>query len=195
MATSSTEKKTAAEVVAALELHRHPHGGFYLETFRDPSLALPKSALPPQYKVERAVSSAIYFLLPAGEIARLHRIPCAETWHYYMGEPLTVFEVHDDGQVKMTVVGPDLRKGQRPQYTVPPNVWFGAFLTHDIESFTDDGSVFVKTPGRDPDLHYSSVGVTCAPAYQFEDDEMATRDGMKTLAPNAEAFINYLIPA
>ncbi|KAF7094292.1 hypothetical protein CFC21_096610 [Triticum aestivum] len=195
MALSSTEKKTAAEVVAALELHRHPHGGFYLETFRDPSLTLPKSALPPQYKVDRAVSSAIYFLLPAGEIARLHRIPCAEAWHYYMGEPLTVFEVHDDGQVKMTVVGPDLRKGQRPQYTVPPNVWFGAFLTHDIESFTDDGSVFVETPGRDPDLHYSFVGVTCAPAYQFEDDEMATRDGMKALAPNAEAFINYLVPA
>jgi predicted cupin superfamily sugar epimerase len=46
MALSSTEKKTAAEVVAALELHRHPHGGFYLETFRDPSLVLPKSALP-----------------------------------------------------------------------------------------------------------------------------------------------------
>jgi len=41
-------------------------------------------------KVDRAVSSAIYFLLPAGEIARLHRIPCAETWHYYLGEPLTV---------------------------------------------------------------------------------------------------------
>uniref|UniRef100_M8B8A0 DUF985 domain-containing protein n=1 Tax=Aegilops tauschii TaxID=37682 RepID=M8B8A0_AEGTA len=49
MALSSSEKKTAAEVVAALELHRHPHGGFYLETFRDPSLALPKSALPPQF--------------------------------------------------------------------------------------------------------------------------------------------------
>ena len=81
------------------------------------------------------------------------------------------------------------------QYTVPPNVWFGALLTHDIESFTDDGSVFVKTPGRDPDLHYSFVGVTCAPAYQFEDDEMATRDSMKALAPNTEAFINYLVPA
>jgi predicted cupin superfamily sugar epimerase len=106
-----------------------------------------------------------------------------------------VFEVHDDGQVKMTVVGSDLQEGQRPQYTVPPNVWFGAFLTHDIESFTEDGSVFVKTPGRNPDLHYSFVGVTCAPAYQFEDDEMATRDGMKTLGAKAEAFINYLVPS
>ena len=101
----------------------------------------------------------------------------------------------DDGQVKMIVVGPDLREGHRPQYTVPPKVWFSAFLTLNIESLTEDGSVFLKTPGRDPDLHYSFVGVTCAPAYQFEDDEFATRDGMKTLAPKAEAFINYLVPS
>uniref|UniRef100_A0A0E0DYB2 DUF985 domain-containing protein n=1 Tax=Oryza meridionalis TaxID=40149 RepID=A0A0E0DYB2_9ORYZ len=195
MAATSAEKKTAAEIVAMLDLQRHPDGGFYLETFRDPSISLPKSALPPRYKVDRSVSSAIYFLLPAGEIAKLHRIPCAETWHYYMGEPLTVFEVHDDGQIKMTVVGPDLRHGQRPQYTVPPNVWFGAFLTRDVESFTEDGSVFVKTPGRDSELHYSFVGVTCAPAFQFEDNEMATRETMKTLAPKAEAFINYLVPS
>jgi len=192
---SAEERKTAAEIVAALDLQCHPDGSFYLETFRDPSIVLPTSELPPRYKADRAVSSAIYFLLPAGEIARLHRIPCAETWHYYLGEPLTVFEVHDDGQIKITVVGPDLRQGQRPQYTVPPNVWFGAFLTCDIESFTEDGSVFVKAPGRDPAVHYSFAGVTCAPAFQFEDNELATREDMKALAPKAESFINYLVPS
>lgn len=41
-------------------------------------------------KVDRAVSTAIYFLLPSGSVSRLHRIPCAETWHFYKGEPLTV---------------------------------------------------------------------------------------------------------
>ncbi|XP_062228448.1 uncharacterized protein LOC133926496 [Phragmites australis] len=87
---SPEEKKTASEIVAALDLQRHPDGGFYLETFRDPAVFLLKSALPPLYNVDRAVSSAIYFLLPAGEIAWLHRIPCAETCHYYIGEALTV---------------------------------------------------------------------------------------------------------
>jgi hypothetical protein len=52
MAHSSTEeKKTAAEIVAALGLQRHPDGGFYLETFRDPSISLPKSVLPPRCKL------------------------------------------------------------------------------------------------------------------------------------------------
>jgi uncharacterized protein len=41
-------------------------------------------------KVGRAVSTAIYFLLPERSVSRLHRIPCAETWHLYKGEPLTV---------------------------------------------------------------------------------------------------------
>jgi predicted cupin superfamily sugar epimerase len=52
MALSTAEdKKTAAEIVAALHLQRHPDGGFYLETFRDPSIALPTSALPPRCKL------------------------------------------------------------------------------------------------------------------------------------------------
>jgi len=41
-------------------------------------------------KVDRAVSTSIYFLLPSGSVSRLHRIPMAETWHFYLGEPLTV---------------------------------------------------------------------------------------------------------
>jgi len=40
--------------------------------------------------VDRAVSTSIYFLLPSGSVSRLHRIPMAETWHFYLGEPLTV---------------------------------------------------------------------------------------------------------
>ncbi|KAJ8472183.1 hypothetical protein OPV22_026526 [Ensete ventricosum] len=159
-------KKKASEVAALLDLQPHPDGGFYLETFRDSSITLSKSQLPPQYNVDRAVSSAIYFLLPSGNVAHLHRIPCAETWHFYMGEPLTVFELLDDGQVKLTIIGPELEAGHRPQYTVPPNVWFGAFLTLDVESSPDDGSVHVKTSSRDPELHYSLVDPCALPSVQ-----------------------------
>lgn len=50
MALSSREKKTAAAIVSLLDMQRHPDGGFYLETFRDPSITLPKSALRPRCK-------------------------------------------------------------------------------------------------------------------------------------------------
>lgn len=120
LASAMEFSKKASEIVATLDLKPHPEGGFYSETFRDPSISLSRSQLPPSCtlslplspfffrkienlgvlivfvtpcvidKVDRAVSSAIYFLLPSGGIAHLHRIPCAETWHYYAGEPLTV---------------------------------------------------------------------------------------------------------
>ncbi|PWZ58283.1 hypothetical protein Zm00014a_011366 [Zea mays] len=147
------------------------------------------------HKVNRAVSTAIYFLLPAGSVSRLHRIPCAETWHFYKGEPLTVFELHDDGHIDLTVIGPHLEAGQRPQYTVPPNVWFGSFPTLDVESFASDGSVLVKSRKRDPELHYSLVGCTCAPGFQYEDFEMAKFEDVRSIAPKAEPFLKFLIPS
>lgn len=187
---SSTPK--ASEVVFSLNLKAHPEGGFYSETFRDSSITLSRSQLPSQYKVDRPVSTSIYFLLPSGSVSHLHRIPCAETWHFYMGDPLTVFELGGDGKVKLTVLGTDLEAGQRPQYTVPPNVWFGSFPTRDIDAYSSDGSSLVKAPTRDPETHYSLVGCTCAPAFQFEDFELASSSNILALAPHVEPFIRYL---
>ncbi|XP_042406009.1 uncharacterized protein LOC121996211 [Zingiber officinale] len=185
--------KKASELVEMLDLKIHPEGGFYTETFRDFSVTLSKSQLPPQYKVDRPVSTSIYFLLPAGSVSHLHRIPCAETWHFYSGEPLTVFELHDDGQIELTVLGSDLDAGHRPQYTVPPNVWFGSFPTLDVSSFSTDGSLLVRGSTRDPELHYSLVGCTCAPAFQFDDFELAKLSDIKALAPQAQPFFDYLV--
>lgn len=41
---------TKSEIVAKLNLKPHPEGGFYSETFRDSSIILSKSHLPPQCK-------------------------------------------------------------------------------------------------------------------------------------------------
>ncbi|MQM18537.1 hypothetical protein Taro_051532 [Colocasia esculenta] len=204
---------SASKIAAMLDLKAHPEGGFYKETFRDSSIVLPKSRLPPQCnlhslpsayshlcppdmpnsdKVDRPVSTAIYFLLPTGSVSHLHRIPCAETWHFYKGEPLTVFELHDDGEVKLTILGTDLESGQLLQYTVPPNTWFGSFPTKDVEKYATDGSSLLLAQSREPDRHYSLVGCTCAPAFQFEDFEMAKYDEIAPLAPKAEPCIRYL---
>ncbi|KAK1263725.1 hypothetical protein QJS04_geneDACA013522 [Acorus gramineus] len=184
--------KKSSEIAELLDLKPHPEGGYFSETFRDSSITLSKSQLPNQYKVDRPISTAIYFLLPSGSVSHLHRIPCAETWHFYMGEPLTVFELSNEGHIKLTILGTDLEAGHRPQYTVPPNVWFGSFPTKDIESYAPDGNSLVKAPERDLEQHYSLVGCTCAPAFQFQDFELATYADVIGLAPHAEPFIQYL---
>ncbi|KAK8941930.1 hypothetical protein KSP40_PGU017894 [Platanthera guangdongensis] len=183
----------ASEIAATLDLKPHPEGGYYAETFRDHSVTLSKSQLPDQYKVDRPVSTSIYFLLPSGSASHLHRIPCAETWHFYMGEPLTVVELHDDGLVEYTILGSNLEAGHRLQHSVPPHVWFGSFPTLDFSSYSTDGSILAKAPSRDPELHYSLVGCTCAPAFQFEDFELAKLTDVIPLAPKAGPLLDYLV--
>jgi len=191
-APTSKETLTCEQTRELLDMQPNPEGGFFKETMRDTSVAISKSTLPPQYKVDRPISTAILFLLPSGGVSHLHRIPCAETWHFYLGEPLTVFELDPNGVVKQTVLGPDLRVGQTLQYTVPPFVWFGSYPTNDIESFSNDGSLLVKASPRDPEMHYSLVGCTCAPAFQFEDFEMAKRSEILSISSVPKPFIEYL---
>ncbi|KAF7837547.1 cupin family protein [Senna tora] len=183
---------SASEIAAKLNLQPHPEGGFYAETFRDHSVHLLTSQLPQQYKVDRPVSTCIYFLLPSGNVSRLHRIPCSETWHHYMGEPLTVVELNEkDGSAKFTCLGTNLSNNEKPQYTVPPNVWFGSFPTKDF-SISPDGSVLTRTPTRESERHYSLVGCTCAPAFQFQDFELAKRSDLISQFPHMESLINAL---
>ena len=68
---------TADDIIRLLDLKPHPEGGFFRETFRD-SKAI----------AGRACSTAIYYLLRAGEESRWHRVDAAEVWHWYAGTPL-----------------------------------------------------------------------------------------------------------
>lgn len=88
----------------------HPEGGHYAETFRN--------APGPD---GRATSTAIYFLLRAGERSHWHRVDAAEIWLWHAGAPLTL-EIA--GQTH--TLGPDIAAGHRPQAVVPPNAWQAA---------------------------------------------------------------------
>lgn len=52
----------AADIIDRLELEAHPEGGHYRQTFRDKDGG------------ERGHSTAIYYLLQAGEISAWHRV-------------------------------------------------------------------------------------------------------------------------
>ena len=131
---------TAEEVVRLLGLVPHPEGGFYGETFRAPAPA-----------GERGASTAIYYLLPEGEVSAWHRVVDAdEVWHYYAGGPLEL-TLADGGERSTVVLGSDLATGQRPQAVVPAGVWQTA-----------------RALGE-----WTLVGCTVAPGFQFASFEMA----------------------
>ena len=130
---------TADEIIAALDLKPHPEGGFYRETFRD--YAGPEG---------RARSTAIYYLLRAGEVAHWHRIGSAEIWHWYAGDALELSLV-GSGTISRTLLGPKVSEGQRPQIIVQARGWQRA-----------------KSTGS-----YTLCGCTVAPGFEFSDLEIA----------------------
>ena len=103
---------TAAEIIALLKLERHPEGGWYRETFRDPR------------EIDgRAASTAIFFLLDVGEVSDWHRVDAVEVWHWHAGAPLVLTISPDGHDAAAHHLGPELAAGQRPQLVVPAGHW------------------------------------------------------------------------
>ena len=136
---------TANEIIETLQLEPHPEGGYYRQTFRDTAGGA------------RGHSTAIYYLLRAGERSHWHRVrDAAEVWHFYAGDPLVLRMSVDGGAaeggaVRETVLGPNLLAGQRPQAVVPADVWQSA-----------------ESRGA-----FTLVGCTVAPGFEFAAFEMA----------------------
>lgn len=107
---------SAAEVVKQLDLRPHPEGGHYRETFRD---ALTIDG--------RSASTAIYFLLAAGERSHWHRVDATETWHWHAGGSLELSISETAGNVVTKhVLGTSLDADERPQIIVPAHAWQAA---------------------------------------------------------------------
>jgi predicted cupin superfamily sugar epimerase len=129
----------ADALIAALGLAPHPEGGWYRETFRD-------AAQPG----ERAASTAILFLLKAGETSRWHRVDAVEIWHWHAGAPLAL-TIATEGARTTHRIGPDVLAGETPQGVVPRHAWQ---MARSLGAFT-------------------LVGCTVAPGFDFAGFELA----------------------
>jgi len=132
----------AKEIIATLAMQRHPEGGWYVQTFRDENGGA------------RGHSTAIYYLLPAGEVSHWHRVDAAEVWHWYAGGPLELTISPDGTESVIHQLGPDLVNGERPQLVVPANAWQTARPLGD----------------------WTLIGCTVSPAFLFEAFELAPPD-------------------
>ncbi len=132
------------EIIRALGMQPHPEGGHFVESWRDADGA-----------GGRGWSTAIYFLLRAGERSHWHRVDATEVWHHYAGAPLDLSIAPDaSGPVTTIRLGIDLAAGERPQGVVPPGHWQAA-----------------ESRGA-----WTLVGCTVAPAFRFEGFELAPPD-------------------
>ncbi|MET0181573.1 MAG: cupin domain-containing protein [Caulobacterales bacterium] len=104
----------ADAIIAALQMKPHPEGGHFVETFRDAPDA-----------EGRARSTAIYFLLRAGERSHWHRVDATEMWFWHAGAPLEL-AIAEGGKTQAKVLGVQLAFGEAPHAIVPARAWQAA---------------------------------------------------------------------
>lgn len=75
----------------------------------------------------RRCGSAIYYMLTKNSFSHLHMLSADEIWHFYYGDPVELIQIRDcDGRRTVSVLGQDIRNGERPQILVEKNSWQGA---------------------------------------------------------------------
>lgn len=162
-------------LIRLLDLKPLPwEGGYYRETWRA-GVSIPKDALGAAYSGPRDAGTAIHYLLTPDTLSRMHRLPSAETFHFYMGDPVEMLLLTDPAQHDVITYGPDLAAGECVQFTVPGMVWMGARLA----------------PGR-VRAGYALMGTTVAPGFDFDDLIMGDGATLAAQFPAAAELIRAL---
>ena len=154
-------------LIRDLGLMPHPEGGHYRELHRSTLRVDPQDG-----RGERNALTTIYFLLPAGEMSRWHRVTSDEVWHHLEGAPLELM-VSDANfhAVERRTLGP-LQSDLEPEVVVPPMHWQAARSTGG----------------------YTLVACVVGPGFDFEDfvmlrDLPVEREEMRSRQPDFAELI------
>ncbi len=138
----------AKELISLLGLEPLPReGGYFRQTYRS-SQSIPG--------LDRRVSTAIYYLVTPESFSALHRLKQDEIFHFYTGDPVEMIQLTDSGEVQSFILGNDLSRGQVPQKLAAGGIWQGTKLIGN---------------GK-----WALLGTTVAPGFEYEDDEVPTRE-------------------
>jgi predicted cupin superfamily sugar epimerase len=157
---------TAGEIKAHLRLEPHPvEGGFFRRTYTS-SLTVDLD------KGQRAMGTAIYYLLEPGTFSEMHVLSSDELFHFYLGDPVEMLQLWPDGSSRIVVLGPDLAAGQQVKHLVPAGVWQGTRLI-------GDGKVAL-------------LGCSVVPGFDYADYENASYEELAARWPDMAERIKEL---
>ncbi len=161
----------ARRLKALLHLTAHPEGGYYTQSYKSDE-EIPAEALPLRYSGPRSTSTAIYYLLEPGTFSEIHRLISDEVFHFYLGDPVEMFQFWPDGSMRAVVIGNELEKGMSPQVVVPKNVWQGSRL---------------QAGGK-----FALLGCTVSPGFEYTDYTTGVRDELTQQYPEYAEVIAEL---
>jgi predicted cupin superfamily sugar epimerase len=166
---------TAEELIQHFQLQPHPkEGGYFRETYRAAE-SFSSGVLPSRYTGARSASTAIYYLLTPNTCSALHRLQTDEIFHFYLGDPVRMLQLHPDGSSNTTELGPDVFASQELQVVVPRGVWQGSLL--------------------EPGGAFALLGCTVAPGFDYIDYEGGERQTLLKQYPSAADLIRRLTPS
>jgi uncharacterized protein len=161
---------TAEEVKKLLNLEPHPReGGWFRRTWQSSEIL---STLPARYPSPRRTSTAIFYLLEPNTFSEMHLLQSDEIFHFYLGDPVQMLQLHPDGHGETLFIGPDLLAGHRPQIVVPRGVWQGTRLV--------------------PGGSWALLGCTVSPGFEYEDYTSGDRATLSARWPTFAALIAQL---
>jgi hypothetical protein len=166
---------TAEQVVKHFKMQPLPQeGGFFIETYRAAEV-LKKDILSAGVSGDRNISSVILYLLTAKTVSLMHRLKHDEMFHFYMGNPVTMLQLHPDGSSEIITLGHDILNEQKVQVLVPKGVWQGAFIQ--------------------PSGKFSLMGCSVAPGFDEADFEIGDRETLLAKYPDMRERILHLTHA
>src|SRR5499426_2830632 len=128
------DELTADEIRTLLKLEPHATCGFVRMTYLSPP-PIAAGGLPPPFSDRRPMGSALYFMVTPTAPVKLHRIRNDQLYHYYLGDPIEVLMLLEDGSTEFHVVGPDIRKGHKVQLFIPGGTFHTARVSGDRRWF------------------------------------------------------------
>ena len=165
-------KPTAAEIRRLLQLEELPvEGGYFRQTYLSAEQIL-KLYLPERYAEDKPISTAILFLLTPEAFSAFHQLPTDEVYHYYLGDPAELFELHPDGTTRLVTLGADIVNGHQVQHVVPRGTWQGSRVA----------------PGGE----WALLGTTMAPGYTQSDFLLGYAASLIKKYPSQEQIIRQL---
>ncbi|MBX3007180.1 MAG: cupin domain-containing protein [Melioribacteraceae bacterium] len=159
----------AEAIIKKLNLIAHPEGGYYSETYRSEEFYNPES-LPHRYQGVRTFSTLIYFLLREDQVSLFHRLLSDEVWHFYLGSPIILHTIDENGVYNQKNIGSKVLEDESPQVIIKRNTWFAAELKDKSQ--------------------FSLVGCTVAPGFEYRDFELGRRDDLIKIYPQHSGLIS-----
>ena len=164
---------TADEVKKILGLQPHlREGGFYVRTYESGEMLQPTAFADGRYHSPRHTGTAIYYLLEPGTFSEMHSLRSDELFHFYLGDPVEMLQLHADGTGSIARIGNRLELGERPQVTVPRGTIQGSRLV--------------------PGGAWALLGCTVSPGFEFADYQSPTRQELCAKWPEFSQLIREL---